>query len=294
MRDLPLPTAGFAKIEEAIAFPKLDFRRSLQPRQPQALVVQETADERTLAATEVEAFWASNLAHVRQAQRLRYTVFADEMGARLPEVVEGHDVDRFDDYCEHLLVRHKPTGDIVGTYRVLTPAQAKRAGGLYTETEFDASALQDLRSDLVELGRSCVHAEFRSGAVIMALWTALAQFMQRNRLQYMVGCASIPMQQSGVAPGLGVDLAASVWMQLKDRYMAAEHRRVHARLPLPMDERGVQVQAEPPALIKAYLRLGARILGAPSWDPDFNTADLPLLMCLQDMPSRYRKHFLGA
>jgi putative hemolysin len=292
MRDLPLPTAGFANLEEAVGLPKLDLRRLLQPR-PSLPMPAPVALERTVAATEIEAFWAGSLAQVRQAQRLRYSVFAHEMGARLPQLIEGHDIDRFDDYCEHLLVRHKPTGDIVGTYRVLTPAQAMRAGGLYTETEFDVAALDDLRSDLVELGRSCVHAEFRSGAVIMALWTALAQFMQRNRLEHMVGCASIPMQQSGVAPGLGVDLAASVWTQLKDRYMADEHRRVHARLPLPVNQRESRVQVEPPALIKAYLRLGARILGEPSWDPDFNTADLPLLMCLRDMPSRYRKHFLG-
>ena len=238
----------------------------------------------------VEVVWARHLDEVRQAQRLRYEVFATEMGARLKPTIKGHDIDIFDDFCEHLLVRDLGTGQVVGTYRVLTPEQARRAGCTYSETEFDLTRLSELRPRMVELGRSCVHAQHRHGGVIMALWGALADFMARNQLDTMVGCASIPMQHNGAACG---NAAASIWHKLRETHMAPMEYQVHPRLPLPVERLDASLDVEPPALIKGYLRLGARVLGAPAWDPDFNTADLPMLMRLVDLPVRYRKHFLG-
>ncbi len=245
--------------------------------------------------------WARHLDEVRAAQRLRYAVFADEMGARLslpPGAPAGHDVDAFDAHCEHLLVcaghdddevggAGRPLDHVVGTYRVLTPAGARRAGGLYSDGEFDLSALDGLRGDMVELGRSCVAPDWRQGGVILALWAALGEFMQRNRLGTMVGCASVGMRDGGHA-------AASLWLQLQQRHLAPAALRVTPRLPLPV-ERLAQPQAvvETPPLIKGYLRCGAQLLGAPAWDPDFNTADLPLLMRLDELPARYRRHFMG-
>ena len=95
----------------------------------------------------------------------------------------------------------------------------------------------------------------------------------------------------GVVSG---EVAASIWHQLKQTHLADIAHQVTPRLPLPVEQWDVNVAFEPPALIKGYLRLGAKVLGAPAWDPDFNTADLPMLMKIQDMPARYRKHFLGA
>lgn len=249
------------------------------------------------APSDLRTVWASHLDEVRAAQRLRYDVFAREMGARLHSRVAGHDVDLFDDYCEHLLVIDKRTQEVIGTYRVLTPAQAKRAGGTYSDTEFDLTRLRLLRHRMVELGRSCVHAEYRQGAVIMALWAALAEFMTRNNLDIMMGCASIPMQIPGQRNGAGGGhAAASVWLQLRERFLAPIEYQVHPRLPLPVQELQASMpagmMAEPPALIKGYLRLGTRILGAPAWDPDFNTADLPMMMRLDDLAPRYRRHFI--
>ena len=137
----------------------------------------------------IEVTWARHLDEVREAQRLRFEVFAAEMGARLTTPIHGHDVDLFDDYCEHLLVRDAPSQQVIGTYRVLTPAQAKRVGGTYSDTEFDLTRLRTLRPRMVELGRSCVHPDHRHGGVIMALWSALADFMVRNELDTMIGCA---------------------------------------------------------------------------------------------------------
>jgi putative hemolysin len=232
--------------------------------------------------------WAEHQDEVRQAQRLRYEVFALEMGARLDTWIPGHDVDLFDDFCEHLLVRDGESGEVIGTYRVLTPAQARRAGSFYSDTEFDLTRLRGLRGRMVELGRSCVHADHRHGGVILALWGALSEFMTRNQLDTMIGCASIPMLHNGVLCG---DAAASIWRQVRETHLAPIEYQVRPRLPLPVEQLDGSLDVEPPALIKGYLRLGAKVLGPPAWDPDFNSADLPMLMRIADLPPRYRKHF---
>ena len=283
MKDLPNPTFAFSPI----ALPRGSLHRSgngsVRP-----------VDATVMAAPQrsgISVSWARHQDEVRAAQRLRYEVFASEMGARLQTPVAGHDIDLFDDYCEHLLVRDDQTRDVIGTYRVLAPAQAKRVGSTYSDTEFDLTRLRGLRERMVELGRSCVHADHRHGGVILALWGALAEFMDRNQLDTMIGCASIPMLHNGVVSG---DAAASIWRQLRETHLAPIEYHVLPRLALPVEQLDDTLQIEPPALIKGYLRLGAKVLGAPAWDPDFNTADLPMLMRISDLPSRYRKHFLGA
>ena len=276
MKELPNPTFPISQI----ALPRGSLHQSLQN--------QNTASHAKISKSAVEVSWAKHQDEVREAQRLRYEVFGKEMGARLPETVAGHDIDLFDDYCEHLLVRDGVSGAVIGTYRVLTPAQAKRVGGTYTDTEFDLTRLRFMRERMVELGRSCVHAEHRHGGVILALWGALFEFMVRNQLDTMIGCASIPMLHNGIVSG---DAAASMWKQLSKTNLASIEFHALPRLPLPIEELDSDLPVEPPALIRGYLRLGAKILGAPAWDPDFNTADLPMLMQVKDLPNRYRKHF---
>ncbi len=280
MRDFPLPTMPISALRADTS------RRSLHPR--------SAAGEPARAeAPRFEVVWARDEGDIREAQRLRHLVFAEEMGARLSVphgAPAGHDIDMFDAFCEHLLVRAPgeggETGPVIGTYRVLTPAAAKRVGGLYSETEFDLTRLRPLRGTMVELGRSCVHPAWRSGGAIMALWGALAEFMVRNKLDTMIGCASVSMRDGG-------HFAASLWEQLRHTHLAPIELRVTPRLALPVDDLEHTLDVEAPALIKGYLRCGAKVLGAPAWDPDFNTADLPLLMRIDDLPARYRKHFLG-
>jgi putative hemolysin len=279
MRDLPLPTLPLSDIRA----PRRSLHRSSTPP------ADGTASERV----RFEVVWARDESEILEAQRLRYQVFAEEMGARLTPPVgtpAGLDVDVFDPFCEHLLVRayghDGEPGQVIGTYRVLTPSAAKRVGGLYSETEFDLTRLRSLRGKMVELGRSCVHPDHRSGGAIMALWGALAEFMVRNDLDTMVGCASVSMRDGG-------HYAASLWEKLRHTHLAPIELQVRPRLPLPVAELEHDLEVDPPALIKGYLRCGAKVLGAPAWDPDFNTADLPMLMRIQDLPARYRRHFLG-
>ncbi len=273
MNELPNPTLPLSPV----SLPRGSLHRSDQ-----------IASQARRGALSVS--WARHQDEVRQAQRLRHQVFAVEMGARLDTGLPGHDADLFDDYCEHLLVRDADSQAVVGTYRVLTPAQARRVGGTYSDTEFDLTRLRHLRARMVELGRSCVHPDHRHGGVILALWGALAEFMVRNQLDTMIGCASIPMLHNGVVSG---DAAASIWRQLSQSHLAPIEFHVRPRLPLPVERLDSSLDVEAPALIRGYLRLGARVLGAPAWDPDFNTADLPMLMRIGDLPARYRKHFLG-
>ncbi len=274
MKELPTPTFPLS--------PPVALPRGLLHRRDDAALVGPPA------ARGIQVAWARHQDEVRQAQALRHAVFAGEMGARLSTPVPGYDIDLFDDYCEHLLVRDEASGDVIGTYRVLTPAQARRVGSTYSDTEFDLTRLRALRSRMVELGRSCVHRDHRHGGVIMALWTALGEFMTRNQLDTMIGCASIPMMQGGVFNG---DVAASIWRQVRERHLAPIEWQVRPRLPLPLGTLNDQLDVEPPALIKGYLRLGTKVLGPPAWDPDFNSADLPMMMRIGDLHPRYRKHF---
>jgi putative hemolysin len=242
--------------------------------------------------------WAGCEADVRAAQRLRYRIFAGDLGACLPPdaVAQQLDVDRFDPYCDHLLVWARDLSELqprrlVGTYRVLGPAGARRAGGLYADGEFDLSALDVLRAGAVELGRACVHPDWRSGGVILSLWSALGQYMVRRELDTMVGCASVGL-------GDGGQLAAALWQTLRHTHLAAPEWQVHPRNPLPIrsaDDTAaierVPMRAMPP-LIKGYLRGGARVLGPPCHDRQFHTADLPIMMRMQELAPRYRAQFL--
>jgi len=175
---------------------------------------------------------------------------------------------------------------VVGTYRVLPPHKAQEIGRLYSDAEFDLTRLDHLRPKLVELGRSCVHQDYRSGAVIMALWSGLAQYMQKHGYEIMLGCASIPMADGG-------HFAASLYNSLSNDQMAPVEFHAFPRLALPLDKLNGGLEVEAPPLIKGYLKLGAKICSSPAWDPDFNTADLLTMLRLSEINPRYAKHFLG-
>lgn len=228
---------------------------------------------------------ATSEREILEAQKLRYRVFAEEMGARLNNRTPGVDRDMYDAHCRHLLVRDEENAKIVGTYRILTPEAARQVGSYYTESEFDLTRLQHMRSRMVEVGRSCIDAEYRSGAVISLLWSGLAKFMIENNYDYLIGCASVGMADGG-------HNAANIYASLSETHMAPPEYRVFPRCPLPLDKLVTGTTAEVPPLVKGYLRAGAWACGEPAWDPDFNTADLMLLLPMSKVAHRYAKHFV--
>ncbi len=230
---------------------------------------------------------ARSESEIREAQKLRYRVFAEEMGARLNVREDGVDADLYDPYCEHLIVRDETQGRIVGTYRILSPEAARRVGGYYSETEFDLTRLNHLRPRMVEVGRSCIDPEYRSGSVIALLWTKLAEYMVKNSYEYLIGCASISMADGG-------HNAANLFVQLIEDNIAPVEYRVFPRAALPYERLLTGHKSEVPPLVKGYLRAGAYVCGEPSWDPDFNTADLLVLLPMSRISSRYVKHFVNA
>ncbi len=221
---------------------------------------------------------------VEEAQRLRYEVFAQEMGAQLGGAAdEGIDCDEFDPYCDHLLVRDRDSARVVGTYRILPPHRRQLIGRLYSESEFDLARFAHLRPSLIEVGRSCVHPDYRTGAAILMLWAGLARYMRRGRYRHLIGCASAPLGDGGMQ-------AASLRDTLQ-YYLADPEYRVFPRLPFPHERFARASQPEMPPLIKGYLRLGARVCGEPAWDPDFNSADFLIWLSLDNLKPRYARHF---
>lgn len=228
---------------------------------------------------------AQNQEEVREAQRLRFQVFSEEMGAHLSSPEAGIDQDLFDPYCEHLLVRDHVTGAVVGTYRLLIPKMAQRAGAYYAETEFDLTRLSHLQESMVEVGRSCVHPDYRNGATVGLLWSGVIQYAQQMGYKYLIGCASIGMQDGGHS-------AASIYRRLSQEHLSPREWRVFPRYRLPLESLNSTLNAALPPLIKGYMKLGCFICGEPAWDADFNTADLFLLLPLSLMNKRYARYYL--
>jgi putative hemolysin len=194
---------------------------------------------------------------VREAQRLRYRVFAEEMGAQLNSADSGLDWDKYDAVCEHLIVRDTGSGEVVGTYRILPAGRATEIGGFYSEQEFDLGRLMHIRARMVEIGRSCVHPDYRRGTVITLLWSGLADYLRRSGDDYLIGCASVSMSDGG-------HTAANLYRKLSTEVMSPAEWRVFPRSPLPLDSMGNDASVVVPPLIKGYLRVGAYICGEPT------------------------------
>ena len=225
---------------------------------------------------------ASCMDDIIAAQKLRYQIFSEEYGAQL--VGNGIDHDVFDNYCDHLIVRDEMSGQIIGTYRILSPEQAKKIGCLYSENEFFLNRLDGIRNNMVEVGRSCVAPQYRSGAAIMLLWSGLAAYMQRGGYRHLMGCASVSLRDGG-------HQAASLYKRVLSEHLADIEYQAFPKNRLPIEKFSHDLDIEAPALIKGYLRLGAKICGEPAWDPDFNTADFLMLLSLDKMNARYARHF---
>ncbi len=249
-------------------------------------MLQSLVRTRAQQKTPLEVSIARNDHEVFEAQRLRFKVFAEEMGARVKDAQSGIDCDMFDRHCEHLIVRDTASGQVVGTYRILNPASAQRLGGFYADEEFDMTRLNHLREQIVEVGRSCVHMNYRTGGTIALLWSGILRYMQHHGYQYIIGCASVSMADGGQS-------AVSIYRRLEQTSLCPIEYRTFPRCELPLDAyNNDTVATRLPSLIKGYLHIGAQVCSTPAWDPDFNTADLLMMLPAARIDARYARHFL--
>lgn len=222
---------------------------------------------------------------VLETQRLRYRVFAEEMGAQIHDGGQRLDRDWLDNFCHHLLVRDVESGEVVASTRLITDAQAQAAGGFYSAQEFDLRNILALPGRKLEVGRTCVHPDFRSGAVIAMLWAGLAEFVRERGFAWLFGCASIELSDGGMR-------AQAITRMLNEKHLAPIEARVEPRIKLPIrNDMALPSNPRLPPLLKAYLSLGAKACGAPYWDAQFGTADILVLVQIEDLSPRYARHF---
>jgi putative hemolysin len=244
---------------------------------------------RSLSEPRYSLLLSNNPVHVEAAQRLRYDVFSSEPGFALTGQEDGRDADRFDEHCDHLLVREENSGELVGCYRMLTPTGAIAAGGLYTATEFDIRSLDALRPSLVEMGRAVVHHDHRNGAVVLLMWAGILAYLDHCDYDYVTGCVSVPVVVAGEPPGTQI---RGVRDFVAERHVAPAEYRVRPYRPVVIDGRTLDEITPParpviPPLMRGYLRLGAQICGEPAHDPDFGVGDFPALLDKRQADTRY-------
>ncbi|WP_263227339.1 GNAT family N-acetyltransferase [Pseudomonas alabamensis] len=226
-------------------------------------------------------------AALREAQALRFEVFSRDFKATFKGAEPGLDQDAYDVHCQHLGVRDTASGRLVATTRLLDHRAACRLGRFYSEQEFCLQGLEHLQGPILELGRTCVDPAYRTGGTIALLWAELAEVLNEGGYRYLMGCASISLQDGGVQ-------AQAIMQRLRERHLCHEHLRAEPRTPLPMSEVPANVIAELPPLLKAYLRLGAKVCGEPCWDEDFQVADVFILLKRDQLCPRYARHFKAA
>ncbi len=231
---------------------------------------------------------ARNADEIHAAQALRFEVFNLELNEGLAQsYATGRDADPFDAVCDHLLVEHVPTQQIVGTYRLQTGPNAAKNLGYYSAQEFEFSVFEPLRNEIVELGRACVHRQHRNLVVLGLLWKGIADYAKERGARYLLGCSSITSQDAAVG--------ASAYSELCRRNHIANvqwQTRPTPKFDCPLD-RLAEEGASIPKLLRAYLTIGAKICGPPALDREFQTIDFLTLVDLQQMTPAARERFLS-
>lgn len=228
---------------------------------------------------------AETQAEIRAAQALRFNVFNIELNEGLASsYVTGTDVDEFDAVCDHLIVQHVATGEIVGTYRMQTGTAAARGLGYYSAGEFDMTPYEDLRGEIVELGRACVDRAHRNLIVLGLLWKGVVEYAVARGGRYLIGCSSLTSVEAVIG--------ATVYADLCRRHLVKPELRTK---PLAHCECSLRTLSDDPPsvpkLLRAYLGMGAKICGAPAIDRQFGTIDFLTLLDLEELPQQARARF---
>lgn len=225
---------------------------------------------------------------IRAAQALRFQVFNLELNEGLAQsYATGLDADPFDAVCDHLLVEHAPSREIVGTYRLQTGANAAKNLGYYSAQEFEFGHFEPFRNEMVELGRACVHRHHRNLVVLGMLWRGIADYAQARGARYLLGCSSITSQDAAIG--------ASAYKELcRKKHLAAPawQTRPTARFECPLDQLAEE-DAKIPKLLRAYLTIGAKICGPPALDREFQTIDFLTMLDLVRLSPEAQARFLG-
>lgn len=231
---------------------------------------------------------ARHTADLRAAQLLRFQVFNLELNEGLAQSYEtGLDADPFDAACDHLLVEHVSSGQIVGTYRLQTGNNAAKHLGYYCAQEFEFGIYEIFRSQMVELGRACVHRQHRNLIVLGLLWKGIADYARERDARYLIGCSSLTSQDAAVG--------ATAYTELCRKHFLAGQSWLTRPTPAfecPLDQL-TETSVEIPKLLRAYLNIGAKICGTPALDRHFKTIDFLTLLDLQNLSPLARARFMS-
>lgn len=240
-----------------------------------------------LATTDLfRAGMAQTLDEVIECQRLRYLVFNCELGEGLDSSARiGLDRDRFDFICDHLMVRDASSGKLAGTYRMQSGYRAKGNLGYYGEEFFDFSPFETMRAEVLELGRACVHEDYRNTNVLHMLWKGIARYAMSCGARYLIGCSSISSQDE--AEGM------ALYEALREKYLVEPSLRTDPVKGRECKPGAGSLSGPPrlPRLFRAYLDVSGRVCGPPAIDREFKTIDFLTLVDLKNLPDRVRTRF---
>ncbi len=243
---------------------------------------------------------AENPHEIEAAQRLRFQVFMGEQGhlSDIAEHAAGLDIDEFDRFCLHLIIVNSRSGEVVGTYRVHPGVVASRGIGFYSEREYHIRGLEKIASTVIEVGRSCVSAEYRNGTVVALLWAGLAELHARSRCRYLLGCVSLETADPVIGRALYESLrrqdgifSSEIEVAPRPGFELPEADGALIQEYLDGTRRDELAHWMPP-LMKGYLRLGARLGGVPVLDREFGAIDFLVLFNFDEMNRKYARHFM--
>ena len=255
-------------------------------------------DSLNIISGNLEVRLAENSLEIDAAQALRYNIFFEEMAAKptIEQKKSKRDIDQFDHYFDHILViDHNKPGKIydkvIGTYRLNGGNYKNKKNFFYTSGEYDLSKLIGFNGNILELGRSCVHENYRNGKTMQLLWAFIAQYVTKYNIEIMFGCASFP--------GIDIQRHKLALSYLYNKYLAPNHIR-----PVAVKSRYIKMKDDNldeknfkkflssiPPLIKGYIRLGAFVGDGAVIDFDFNTIDVCIVLPTKKVAARYMDHF---
>ena len=240
---------------------------------------------------------AETPAEIAASQELRFRVFCEEMDAKPSRemAVMRREFDSFDEFCDHLLVFNDANGEeaesVVGSYRLMRRSAAARRGQFYSADEYDISVLLNHPGEIMELGRSCVERDHRSGAVMHLLWRGIAEYVFHFDVDVMFGCASLP----GTEPEHLKEPLSFLFhhhlapVELRPRAVAERYLAMDRMAPESIDAQSAMRQLPP--LIRGYLRLGGYVGDGAVIDRDFGTTDVCVVVKTDLVTEKYYRHY---